>query len=157
VTGYSPEVEVLEHEGRFEEAMRLAALSVQSELQRVRVETGGSGSPAPATPQAPRAWRMAVCACKFPSQRHTQVVVAACPGPTTPLDPIGGLPLQVERNLADAAADSKATLKYALVIDGKALLYALSPMLRQLFLKVGGGCGCAGVLWLLGPRAHESG
>jgi hypothetical protein len=29
---------------------------------------------------------------------------------------------------------------YALIIDGKALLYALSPRLRQLFLEVSWGC-----------------
>jgi hypothetical protein len=36
--------------------------------------------------------------------------------------------------LDDAAA--KLPVKYALIIDGKALLYALSPMLRDLFLEV---------------------
>ncbi len=40
------------------------------------------------------------------------------------------------RNLKDDAAASSPPVKYALVIDGKALLYALSPMLRDLFLQV---------------------
>lgn len=43
---------------------------------------------------------------------------------------------QIARTLSEDA-DSKIPVKYALVIDGKALLYALSPMLRDLFLEVG--------------------
>jgi hypothetical protein len=42
---------------------------------------------------------------------------------------------QVDANLAEDLA-AKVSVKYALVIDGKALLYALSPMLRDLFLRV---------------------
>jgi hypothetical protein len=38
----------------------------------------------------------------------------------------------------DAAAN--ISMQYALVIDGKALLYALSPRLRQQFLMVRGDC-----------------
>lgn len=45
---------------------------------------------------------------------------------------------QVARVLEEDAA-AKVSVKYALVIDGKALLYALSPMLRGLFLQVGKG------------------
>jgi hypothetical protein len=96
----------------------------------------GSASPAPATPPAGRAWHVAASACKHQMRRHTPLCGSRC-APETPPDPIGRAPRQVERNLADAGAESKAPLKYALVIDGKALLYALSPMLRQLFLKVG--------------------
>lgn len=39
------------------------------------------------------------------------------------------------RNLQEEQT-AKVPVKYALVIDGKALLYALSPKLRELFLKV---------------------
>jgi hypothetical protein len=34
-------------------------------------------------------------------------------------------------------AEAGVSVRYALVVDGKALLYALSPMLRELFLRVG--------------------
>ena len=54
-------------------------------------------------------------------------------GPT--LDMLANL--QVERNLMEELM-AKMPGKYALVIDGKALLYALSPKLRDLFLRVGG-------------------
>jgi hypothetical protein len=44
-------------------------------------------------------------------------------------------------------AEKGLAMSYALIIDGKALLYALSPRLRQLFLAVRGAVvacvGCA--------------
>lgn len=45
-------------------------------------------------------------------------------------------PLQVETEMAGA---SKGT-QYAIIIDGKALSFALHPTLAPLFLKVGQGC-----------------
>jgi hypothetical protein len=43
----------------------------------------------------------------------------------------------------DDDKDKGQETPYALIIDGKALLYALSPRLRQLFLEVGApDCAC---------------
>lgn len=49
---------------------------------------------------------------------------------------------KVARTMEEDAA-ANIGMQYALVIDGKALLYALSPRLRQQFLMVR-GCCCAG-------------
>jgi hypothetical protein len=46
---------------------------------------------------------------------------------------------KVARTMEEDAA-ANIGMQYALVIDGKALLYALSPRLRQQFLMVGGCC-----------------
>ncbi|GBF89503.1 phospholipid-transporting ATPase [Raphidocelis subcapitata] len=79
VTGHTPEVEALEHQGLLEDAMLLAGQHVQSELERIAT------------------------------------------------------------TLADDAAAGVAA-RYALVVDGRALLYALSPMLRRRFLDVSLRC-----------------
>jgi hypothetical protein len=127
VTGYTPDVEALEHEGRMEEAMLLAGQHVQSELERVR-----RGRGVVLALQAARA--TAVAGRALPGGRWgARLPVKAGPSLCTP--PVPARPAQVLRNLEDAAS-AKAQLKYALTIDGKALLYALSPMLRQLFLQV---------------------
>jgi len=49
----------------------------------------------------------------------------------------------------------KTPVKYALVIDGKALLYALSPMLRDLFLQVCCGPLAAGLAREIGQQLLE--
>jgi hypothetical protein len=46
---------------------------------------------------------------------------------------------KVARTMEEDAA-ANISMQYALVIDGKALLYALSPRLRQQFLMVRGAC-----------------
>lgn len=43
---------------------------------------------------------------------------------------------KVQRTM-DEDAEAGLSMSYALIIDGKALLYALSPRLRQHFLSVG--------------------
>eukprot|EP00879_Flechtneria_rotunda_P010836 GHRR01011325.1.p1 GENE.GHRR01011325.1~~GHRR01011325.1.p1 ORF type:complete len:1369 (+),score=416.83 GHRR01011325.1:1346-5452(+) len=51
--------------------------------------------------------------------------------------------IKVQHTIAEDQ-QAKVATSYALIIDGKALLYALSPRLRQLFLEV--GVKCAAVL-----------
>lgn len=50
---------------------------------------------------------------------------------------LGSQLTKVQRTMEEDAA-AGITMSYALIIDGKALLYALSPRLRQQFLQVSG-------------------
>ena len=45
---------------------------------------------------------------------------------------------QDENVAEEASSHSTSRTQFALIIDGKALLYALSPAIKDLFLKVGG-------------------
>jgi hypothetical protein len=89
---------------------------------------------------------------------HVCVLLSAtaCPPkhtPTTPTQHDEATQLSAER-LESQLSKVKKTIEedkseqmetpYALIIDGKALLYALSPRLRQLFLEVRVCCGCCG-------------
>jgi hypothetical protein len=53
---------------------------------------------------------------------------------------------KVARTMEEDAA-ANISMQYALVIDGKALLYALSPRLRQQFLMVRGALCCCAVFF----------
>ena len=136
VAGQSAEAEALEAGGFAEEATLLAGAHVRSQLERVRgrmIVLGGLLAFARGLGTKVQMRWLVVCAP--PRRQSSRVLLTAL------------LRLQVARNIAEAAYGGGAPGaappgRCALVIDGRALLHALSPVLRELFLEVrclGGG------------------
>jgi hypothetical protein len=95
---------------------------------------------APGTPAAPR---LAGPGPAPPAQPLPSAHLEPMPPPSAPRPANSSTPAAQAARVLEEDAESGLGLRYALVIDGKALLYALSPMLRSLFLEVrGGGRGC---------------
>ena len=143
VTGHSPEVEALEAQGLMEDALLLAGSHVRSELERVSVVRGGGHCWTRSAQWVSLGvfWIITTRLIQHHPPPHTHAHApkcSTCPHVNTNTHlsraPVRLTP-QVSRNLADDAS-AKLMVKYALVIDGKALLYALSPMLKDLFLEV---------------------
>ena len=181
VTGHSMEGDVLEAQGRFEEALLLAGRHVRSELERVRPRRGvalcrrrlgcwrawarRTRARLLTRPVDPRPYPRPLHLCALgrkkalAADRRTSPAALCRPHPAP-------CP-QVELNLAEDLA-ARVPVKYALVIDGKALLYALSPMNRDLFLRVrlapfwgrlprrAGAGGCLGAATAAVPQARAS-